>query len=392
MKQYDVVVIGGGIFGVTAALELQQRGYATVLLDPGPLPHPLAASTDISKAVRMEYGADDHYMAMVEVCIPTWREWNEEFGETLYHETGVTMFTRNEMSPGGFEYESYNMLRRRGHAPERLGADEISRRFPAWRPGVHVDGFFHAIGGFAESGRVVEVLLEKASRAGVDVRGGEIVRQIDYEGNRVIGVQLGDGVKIGAGHVVVAAGTWTPGLVPELESMMRVTGHPVFHLRPSEESGFRIGEFATFMADIAQTGWYGFPVHPREHVVKVANHGIGRQLHPDEERVVTDVDEQNLRRFLSEVFPSLENAPLVYTRCCLYCDTLDEHFWIDGLREKSGLTIASGGSGHGFKFAPILGELIADAVEGKPNEWLPRFASRELSSDIVGEEAARHRG
>ncbi|HEX9659580.1 MAG TPA: FAD-dependent oxidoreductase, partial [Rhodothermales bacterium] len=105
-----ILIVGGGIFGITAAIELNRRGYDVRVVDPGPIPHPLAASTDISKVVRMEYGKDRQYMEMVEHAIPGWRQWNVTFGAPLYHETGVTMLTREEMRPGGFEYESFQAL------------------------------------------------------------------------------------------------------------------------------------------------------------------------------------------------------------------------------------------------------------------------------------------
>ena len=84
-----IIVVGAGINGVTAAIELKQRGHEVVLADPGPLPHPLAASTDISKAVRAAYGPDEDYTELAERCIPIWRKWNEQLGVPLYHETGV---------------------------------------------------------------------------------------------------------------------------------------------------------------------------------------------------------------------------------------------------------------------------------------------------------------
>src|SRR5436305_2993222 len=163
----DVLVVGAGIFGITTALEMRARGYQVAVLDPGPLPHPLAASTDISKVVRIEYGTDETYMEMVEQAYQGWLQWNEELGETLFHDVGVLMISRTPMSPGGYEYESYHLLRKRGHAPERLTDDAISRRFPAWRPGAFVDGFFHAQGGYAESGRVVAALVRLAQSKGV---------------------------------------------------------------------------------------------------------------------------------------------------------------------------------------------------------------------------------
>src|SRR4051812_9332000 len=103
------IVIGAGITGVTTALELRRRGHDVTILDPGPIPHPLSASADISKAIRATYGADEEYTALADRAIPVWREWNEMFGEKLYHEVGVMFLCRGEMKPGSFEYESYKL-------------------------------------------------------------------------------------------------------------------------------------------------------------------------------------------------------------------------------------------------------------------------------------------
>src|SRR5947208_16736285 len=104
-----VIVVGAGTNGVTSAIELKKRGHEVTLIDPGPLPHPLAASTDISKAVRSCYGGDEFYTALAERAISRWREWNTEFGLTLYHEIGVMFLRQAQMQPGSFEYESFRV-------------------------------------------------------------------------------------------------------------------------------------------------------------------------------------------------------------------------------------------------------------------------------------------
>lgn len=389
----DLLVVGAGIFGITAALEMKARGYRVAVLDPGPLPHPLAASTDISKVVRMEYGPDEAYMTLMEQAYPGWLRWNGELGEPLFHDVGVTMLTRAPMAPGGFEYESYHLLRKRGHTPERLNAEQIAQRFPAWQPGAFVDGFYHAQGGYAESGRVVAALVRQAQAKGVLLYPDQKVAALLEEGHQVKGVATQTGTSFYAEHVLIAAGAWTSLLVGELADLLTVTGHPVFHLKPAQPELFTPPLFAVFTADIAQSGWYGFPFHPRERVVKVANHGVGQVLDPErDERVVTDKDVAQLRAFLAETFPALYDAPLVATRRCLYVDTLDGDFWIDRHPQYTGLTVATGDSGHGFKFAPVLGGLIADAVEGKPNPWLPKFRWRDFPTREARTEAARYQG
>ena len=101
-----ILIAGAGVFGLTAALELRRRGHEVTVIDPGPVPHPLAASTDISKVVRLEYGSDEAYTALAERAIEGWRRWNRDFGEPLFHETGVLFLKRTEPLPGSLEYDS----------------------------------------------------------------------------------------------------------------------------------------------------------------------------------------------------------------------------------------------------------------------------------------------
>jgi len=107
------------------------------------------------------------------------------------------------------------------------------------------------------------------------------------------------------------------------------------------------------------------------------------------ERTVTPEEEKKLREFLTKAIPALTEAPIVYTRICLYCDTHDGDFWIASNPERRGLVIATGDSGHGFKFAPLLGEIVADAVEGKSNPLLEKFRWRPEVRSGLAKEAAR---
>lgn len=390
---YDLLVVGAGVFGLTTALEMQARGYHVAVIDPGPLPHPLAASTDISKIVRMEYGADEAYMELAELAYQGWFRWNEELGEALFHNVGVTMLTRTPMAPGEFEYESYHMLHKRGHTPERLTAEDITQRYPAWKAGAFVDGFFHAQGGYVESGRVIAALARLAETKGVNLYPDQKVEVVLKEGQQAQGVRTHTGNILYAEHVVVASGAWTALLLPELAPFLKATGHPVFHLKPANPDLFTPPNFNVFTADINRTGWYGFPLHPREGVIKIGNHGVGQVLHPEQDqRLVTNNDIERLRTFLTETFPTLQDVPIVSTRRCLYVDTPDGDFWIDRHPQWAGITVATGDSGHGFKFAPVLGKLIADAVEGKPNRWLPKFRWRDASWNTTRKEASRYKG
>ena len=387
------LVIGGGIFGLTGALELRRRGFAVTLLDAGPIPHPLAASTDISKVVRIEYGADETYTCLAEDARKGWLSWNDTlFPAPLYHETGAVFLTREPMTPGGYEFENFRVLTARGHGPQRLSPSELRRRFPAWNAARYVDGYYNPKAGFVESGKVVERLADLARSQGIALRSGTAVTEVSTEAGRG-DVRVASGETQSADNVVVATGAWTSLLLPELADVMRPTGQPVFHLQPADPVRFSPPHFVVFGADSSRTGWYGFPAHPDTGVVKIANHGPGWPVNPGRDpRTVDDSHVQRLREFLADTFPELADAPVVYMRCCLYCDTPDEHFWISRHPDNPALTVAAGDSGHAFKFAPVLGQLIADAVEGRPDAAGGRFAWRTVSPEAIGQEASRARG
>lgn len=386
-----VIVVGAGINGVTSAIELRKRGHDVDLVDPGPLPHPLAASTDISKAVRGAYGPDEKYTELAERSIPLWREWNAKFGVELYHEVGFLFLRQQPMQTGDFEFESMKVFEQRGRKFERIDSHQLRKRFPAWNADRYRDGFLEFEAGYAESGRVVATLIAHAKSLGVQLREGSSFAALDEEAGRVRGIVLQDRQRIAGDAVVMAVGAWTPYLLPFTSKLFRATAHPVFHLKPTQPELFAPERFPVFGADIATTGYYGFPLN-REGVVKIGNHGPGREMSPDSrERQVTPEDESKLREFLAQTFPALTDAPIVFTRLCMYCDTRDGDFWIARDPARSGLLIATGDNGHGFKFAPVLGELIADAVEGKENPFLEKFRWRPEVRAGVSKEAARFR-
>ncbi|PYJ74889.1 MAG: sarcosine oxidase [Verrucomicrobia bacterium] len=385
----SVIVVGAGINGVTAAIELKKRGHKVILADPGPLPHPLAASTDISKAVRTAYGADEEYAALAERSIPLWREWNRQFDTELFHEIGFLFLRQHQMQPGDFEFESLRVLEQEGRKVERIDSATLRERFPAWKAEHYRDGFFERQAGYVKSGRVVALLIERAKSLGVELREGNQFTGLDEGDGRVKGVLLDNGQRISGDLVVMAVGAWTPYVLPFTRKFFRATGQPVFHLKPRQPELFASERFPVFGADISTTGYYGFPLS-RDGVVKIANHGPGREMSPESpERAVTPQEEKDLREFLSWTFPTLTDALIVYKRICLYCDTRDGHFWIAPDPERPGLVVATGDSGHGFKFAPVLGEIVADAVEGKSNPLLEKFRWRPEIRPGEAKEAAR---
>jgi len=381
-----ILVAGAGVFGVTAAIELRKRGHAVVLVDPGPLPHPLAASTDISKVVRLEYGSDEVYMALAEKAVEGWRRWNRDLAP-LYHETGLLLLRRTPLAPGTLEQDSFEMALRRGHRPQLLDAAAVRTRFPAWNTEQYRHGTYDPEGGFVESGKAIARLVVHAARLGVELREGVAFARLFDRG---AGIVSAAGEALAADQLVLALGAWTPHALPWLAGEFRSTGHPVFHLAPREREAFSPERFPVFCADIQNTGYYGFPAHPESGVVKIARHGRGRPMHPESpQRAVTAEETRQLREFLAGTLPLLQGAPIVATRICLYCDSPDGHFWIARDPDRPAVVVASGDSGHAFKFAPVLGPLIADVVEGRPDPIQARFAWRPGLGSAPWQEATR---
>ncbi|WP_395746822.1 NAD(P)/FAD-dependent oxidoreductase [Prosthecobacter sp.] len=373
-----LLILGGGCFGLTAALELRARGWQVTVIDQGSIPHPDAASTDISKVVRMDYAQDEQHTAMGERSIQRWREWNARWGEELYHEVGFLVMSRHSLQEVGFEHDSHAFLSKRGHSLHRTSAARLCELHPAWNHAVYQDGYLNPVGGWVESGRVIARLAAEARAAGINIVENVAQARPLLEGGRCTGITSAHQAWH-ADAVLVAAGAWTPTLLPHLQDVMWATAQTVFHFKPQDPRPFTPPQFPVWGADIGRTGWYGFPANA-DGLVKVANHGPGRRVDARAPRSLPPGEEERYRAFLCETFPSLAGAPLHATRVCLYCDTFDGAFWIDHDPAHPGLIIAAGDSGHAFKFTPVLGELIADVVERKPNPWASRYRRREKTT------------
>jgi len=372
----SILILGGGCFGLTAALELRSRGWKVTLIDQGPLPHPDAASTDISKIVRMDYGRDAQHTDMGLLSIERWHQWNDRWGRNLYHEEGFLMMSRSQMTAGGFEHDSFSHLRGLGRGLHRMNSALLREAHPAWNADLHVDGYFNPIGGWVESGRVIARLAKEAQEAGIRIIPGVKEPRLLVNAGTCTGITSGDDQIWSADLVLASTGAWTPEILPHLQNVMWTTAQTVMHFKPRRPEDFRAPAFPVWAADIAKTGWYGFPANA-DGLVKVANHGVGRRVRASAPRELPPGEEARYRAFLRENFPSLGDAPLHSSRICLYCDTFDGAFWINHDRQIKHLVVAAGDSGHAFKFTPLMGGIIADVVEDKPNPWTQRYAWRE---------------
>ena len=391
MATPDYTILGAGVFGLTAAIELSQRGFSVEVLNHGPIPDPAAASADISKIVRMEYGSDSFYMDIVDRCIDSWHEWNRESPELLYYETGFLLLCSESMDDPiqAYEKASYDQLLRQGKSPDRINSFDIASNFPMFNSDMYVDGFYHSRAGWANASAVLKFLARRCEQFGVVIKTGVQIVSSIHDNDRLVELIDHQDGRHAVNELVACCGSFTPGLFGHYSDKLIPTGHPVFHLKTEADISLQPPEFPVFAADISNTGWYGFPVHPQAGVVKVANHGKGiHQTPPHAEHKDGPERRESLDAFLSKGIPALLDAPCTYKRYCYYSDTPDGHFWIDRDDKLENLTVAAGGSGHGFKMAPALGRWIADAATNA-QEVPTRFKRRKFSNDVANQEQAR---
>jgi len=392
MKHFDFAIIGAGIFGVFTAIELCKRKYKVVLINADIIPDPLASSTDISKVIRMEYGSDLEYMEMTESSMEQWTIWNEILETKIYHKTGFLLLHSKPLDhpDQSFERESLINLTRKGYETQVFNQTDIEKLFPAFNAQKLKYAFFNPEGGYVESGKAVTLLSRWAKENGVKIYERQKIEKLHKSNNKISMISTKDR-NFQAEHYIVCAGAYSHYILPELKPYFRSSGHPVFHFKPNNENKFETKCFPTFAADISNTGWYGFPFHHIEKVVKIANHGKGINVHPEyDKREIYENDYKNIETFLSTYLPGLQSSAITFTRRCLYSDTMDGHFWIDKHPEIKNLTIGTGGSGHGLKMGPVIGKMIMNCALDLKTEWSSRYLWRELDGSTYQVEEARN--
>ena len=241
--QPSIVVAGAGVFGLSAALELRCRGYAITVVDPGPVPHPLAASNDVNRMVRMDYADDQLYSDLAAEAIEGWHALNERRGRRLYHEDGFLVLTSHPMESPAVERQSYDLLTAAGWLLERLDSGALAERFPLWNAEHYTDGYYNPRGGWAEAGETVSFLAAEAEAAGIAIRPGFKAETLLIDSGRAVGIRAADGDEERADAVLVAAGVWTPRLVREMQDMMTPVAQTLVYLRPTLPERFRPPSF-----------------------------------------------------------------------------------------------------------------------------------------------------
>lgn len=364
MTACDVAVVGAGVFGAWTAWRLRRAGASVRLIDAWGPGHSRSSSGGESRIIRMGYGADEIYTRMSVRSLAMWRELFQRTGQPLFHRTGV-LFMAREDHP--YSIATRETLRRCGVPIEIFSSDDLARRYRQMRiADPRVFGIFEPESGALMARRAVALVVQDAIASGVVYETRAVASPRDIE----------------AGAVVFACGPWLPKLFPE------VLGKRIFPTR--QEVYFFAGgrEFApeSFPAWIDFTdprGPYGLP-DLESRGCKLAFDQHGSEFDPDSgDRRIGSEGLAEAYRFLGERFPALANAPLTESRVCQYESTANGDFLIDRHPGYENVWLAGGGSGHGFKHGPAVGEYLAARIL-KGTEPEPRFS-------LASKDQAEHR-
>jgi glycine/D-amino acid oxidase-like deaminating enzyme len=363
-----IAVIGAGAFGGWTALYLLRRGARVTLIDAWGPGNSRSSSGGETRIIRGTYGPNQPYTRLAAHAMRLWKEHEARWGRKLLHRTGVLwMATSNTTSSAKsnndeFERDSLPMLHEAGIAYEELSGKEVGERWPQ----INVEDVRWAIhepeGGFLKARVACQAVLE-----GFLAEGGEYkhaaVSPRDLESGIRDGLKLSDGSNLMADQYVFACGPWLGKLFPEtVGNLIRPTKQDVFFFGPpAGDDRFSEAKLPVW-ADHRDRFIYGIPSSDGRGF-KVADDTRGPDFDPTSgERTVNEEGLKAIRDYVAFRFPAMKDAPLVETRVCQYENTPDHHLIVDRHPNAKNVWIVGGGSGHGFKHGPVLGEMLAKWV------------------------------
>lgn len=368
-EHYDVAVIGAGVFGAWTAHQLQLGGAQVILIDAHGPGNSRSSSGDESRIIRMGYGADEIYTRSAVRSLTLWKNLSQLRGEDLFFQTGV-LWLAHDGDP--YPRQTTETLQKVGVRYEQLTNDDLSRRYPQFELEGVSWGLFEPESGVILARRAVQAVVREAIRSGVEYLQDAVVPLNEAENPHQI-VTLG-GRHISAMSFVYACGPWLPKIFPRLlAERIQPTRQEVFYFgTPSSDDRFRPPAMPTWI-DFKEEA-YGLPdIDGRGIKIAIDRHGL--PFDPDSgDRIASNEGLSEVRERLARRLPALKNAPLLESRVCQYENTSNGDFLIDRHPDFENVWLVGGGSGHGFKHGPAVGEYVAARIEGKNEKLEPRFS------------------
>lgn len=359
MTLRSALVVGGGTMGLATAWVLARRGVAVTVLERFDHAHDLGSHGGYTRIIRQAYHEGEHYVPLVQRADRLWVELGQRRGRALLERTGLLEL--GPTSDAAFA-QSIAACERYGVARDLYDAPAAMARWPFVVPRDWI-ACFSPSGGYLRVHACLDALRDEAVAAGAVIRHRVVVREVDGDTGTVV---LDDGERVTADVVVVAAGAWLPQVLPGfLPGRLRPLRRVVTWWTPDASHVARLASLPVWATFDPGGFFYGFP-HGDEGVtgLKVALHladGTGEPaIDPDTvDRQVHERDLQGVRAFIAERFP-IATGPIAAHRVCLYTATPTWDFVIDRVPDAPRVVVAGGFSGHGFKFAPAVGEVVAD--------------------------------
>ena len=357
----SVIVVGAGAFGGWSALQLAQRGAHVTLLDAWGPGNSRASSGGETRTIRAMYGpAHVLYTKMVARALQLWQENEQRWNLKLFFRSGALRMAGADDS---YERAALPVLQEAGVRFEKLSSAECAKRWPQ----VNFEGVSWSVyepdSGFLAARRGCEAVLNAFLREGGQYRQAQVTPG-PITNNRMQGVSASAGEILTADQYIFAPGPWLGKVFPFLAPSITPTRQEVFFFgTPAGDLRFTEAQLPTWI-DGGKTPFFGVPGN-HWRGFKIADDTRGPVIDPSTmERQISQEKLEAARAYLRIRFPALAGAPLVESRVCQYENSTDHNFILDRHPDAENVWIVGGGSGHGFKQGPVMGEMVADAVLG----------------------------
>lgn len=360
-KQH-VVVVGAGAFGGWSALALLRAGMRVTLVDAWGAGNSRASSGGETRVIRAVYGGTALYSQMAVRAFALWREAEKRWKRQVLFHTGAVWSCAAD---DGYVRRSIEPMKAAGLSIEQLSPDDAARRWPQMGFRDVRTVYFEPEAGYLTARAACELVRETFVREGGTYRQAE-ARPGALSGARLGRITLMDGSTIAADRYVFACGPWLPQLFPDVIGRRIVaTRQEVFFFGPPAGDMRYDRSSQPVWVHIGERFVYGIPVHDRRGL-KVADDTAGEEVNPTTlERTPSAAGLTGARAILRERFPAMADAPLVEARVCQYEASTDGHYLVDRHPQMENVWLVGGGSGHGYKMGPALGEHVAALVQGK---------------------------